>query len=514
MSVHEDNILILDFGSQVSQLIARRVRESSVYSEILPFNASIEEIKARQPKGLILSGGPSSVYDEDAPHPDPAVFDLGIPVLGICYGMQLITQHFDGRVDAARHREFGRAELCVDHSAGLFDGLGDETLVWMSHADRIEHLPDGFITIAHTDNAPVAAFADLERKVYGLQFHPEVVHSAEGRAMLENFAYTVCGCSGSWTMAGFVETEIARIREQVGDSKVICALSGGVDSSVAAVLVHRAIGDRLTCIFVNNGLLRQGEADKVVSTFRDHMGLQLIFAAQGDRFLDRLKGVTDPEQKRKLIGNTFIELFDEHAEEMTGVDFLVQGTLYPDVIESVSAKGPSATIKTHHNVGGLPEDMKFTLVEPFRELFKDEVRAIGRELGVPLEIIQRQPFPGPGLAIRILDEVTPERVALLQKADAIVLEEIKAAGLYEQIWQSFAVLLPTRTVGVMGDERTYENVVVLRAVNSVDGMTADWVHLPYELLGAISNRIINEVRGVNRVCYDISSKPPATIEWE
>ncbi|MBI5136028.1 MAG: glutamine-hydrolyzing GMP synthase [Nitrospirae bacterium] len=514
MSVHEDNILILDFGSQVTQLIARRVRESSVYSEILPFNVPIGEIRAHNPKGLILSGGPASVYAPGAPHPDPRVFELGIPVLGICYGMQLITQHFGGKVEPASHREFGRAELRIDQPAGLFDGLGAETLVWMSHGDRIARQPEGFTTIAHTDNAPVAAFADLARRVYGLQFHPEVVHTAEGRAMLENFAYNVCGCKPTWTMAGFVETEIARIREQVGGGKVICALSGGVDSSVAAVLVHKAIGDQLTCVFVNNGLLRTGEAEKVVATFRDHMGMNLVFADEADRFLGKLKGVSDPERKRKIIGNTFIEVFDHHAERMTGVGFLVQGTLYPDVIESVSAKGPSATIKTHHNVGGLPEDLKFTLVEPFRELFKDEVRAIGRELGVPMEIIQRQPFPGPGLAIRILEEVTPERVALLQKADAIVLEEIKAAGLYERIWQSFAVLLPTKTVGVMGDERTYENVVVLRAVHSVDGMTADWVHLPYELLGTISNRIINEVRGVNRVCYDISSKPPATIEWE
>jgi len=514
MSVHEDNILILDFGSQVTQLIARRIRESSVYSEILPFNTPIDEIRAHEPKGIILSGGPASVYAENAPHPDPAVFDLGVPVLGICYGMQVITQHFGGRVDAASHREFGRAELQIDQAAGLFDGLGSQTLVWMSHGDRIHDLPDSFATIAHTDNAPVAAFADLERRVYGLQFHPEVVHTAEGRLMLENFAFTICGCSGSWTMANFVETEIQAVRDQVGDAKVICALSGGVDSSVAAVLVHKAIGDQLTCIFVNNGLLRQGEAEKVVSTFRDHMGLNLIFADEGERFLTRLHGVEDPEKKRKLIGNTFIEVFDDEAHKLQGVKFLVQGTLYPDVIESVSVGGPSATIKTHHNVGGLPEDMQFSLIEPFRELFKDEVRAIGREMGVPMEIIQRQPFPGPGLAIRILGDVTEERVELLQKADFIVLEEIKAAGLYEQIWQSFAVLLPTKTVGVMGDERTYENVVVLRAVNSVDGMTADWVHLPYELLGTISNRIINEVRGVNRVCYDISSKPPATIEWE
>ncbi|MDH5525955.1 MAG: glutamine-hydrolyzing GMP synthase [Nitrospirota bacterium] len=514
MAVHEDNILILDFGSQYTQLIARRIREFNVYSEILPCTATLDEIKSKQPKGIILSGGPSSVYAKDAPKPDFGLFDLGVPVLGICYGMQLITDHFGGHVAAATHREFGRAELTIDHAAGLFDTLGGHSTVWMSHGDRIDRQPEGFVPIAHTANAPVAAFWNEQRRVWGLQFHPEVVHTPDGTTMLENFAFTISGCKPSWTMSNFVESEIARIREQVGASQVICALSGGVDSSVAAVLVHKAIGDQLTCVFVNNGLLRKGEAEKVVATFRDHMGMKLVFADEADRFMKRLAGVTDPEQKRKIIGNVFIDIFDAEAAKRDDVDFLVQGTLYPDVIESISFKGPSATIKTHHNVGGLPEDMKFSLIEPFRELFKDEVRAIGRELGVPHEIISRQPFPGPGLGIRILGEVTAERVALLQEADAIVLEEVKAAGLYESIWQSFAVLLPVKSVGVMGDERTYENAVVLRAVNSVDGMTADWVHLPYDLLANISNRIINEVRGINRVCYDISSKPPGTIEWE
>jgi GMP synthase (glutamine-hydrolysing) len=517
MTVHEDNILVLDFGSQYTQLIARRIRECAVYSEILPCDAPIDQIRAFAPKGIVLSGGPASVYAPGAPMPDFGVFDLGVPVLGICYGMQLITRHFGGDVGAAGAREFGRSDLVIDKAAGLFDGLGERATVWMSHGDRIDQPPDGFSTIAHTANAPVAAFADLTRRIYGLQFHPEVVHTPEGAAMLENFAFSVCGAKPTWTMASFVEEQTARIRERVGDAGVICALSGGVDSSVAAVLVHRAVGDRLTCVFVDNGLLRAGEADKVVTTFRDHLGLRLIAVDAAERFLTRLKGVTDPEEKRKAIGGTFIDVFHDEAARLSDerhVRFLVQGTLYPDVIESVSFKGPSATIKTHHNVGGLPEDLKFDLIEPFRELFKDEVRAIGRELGVPHEIITRQPFPGPGLAIRILGEVTPKRVALLQKADTIVLEEVRAAGLYEHIWQSFAVLLPVRSVGVMGDERTYENAVVLRAVTSVDGMTADWAPLPYELLGTISNRIINEVRGVNRVCYDISSKPPSTIEWE
>ena len=514
MSVHEDNILVLDFGSQYTQLIARRVRECAVYSEILPCTATIEEIRAHNPKGIVLSGGPSSVYAEDAPRVAPEVFDMGVPVLGICYGMQLITEHFGGTVGEAHQREFGRAELNIDHTVGLLDNLTDNTVVWMSHGDRIDKAPEGFKTIAHTGSAPVAAFANEARRVYGLQFHPEVVHTAEGEILLENFAYNLCGCKPSWTMASFVEQQIAQIKETVGDGQVICALSGGVDSSVAAVLVHRAIGDQLTCIFVDNGLLRTGEADKVVATFRDHMGLKLIHAQESKRFLDALQGVTDPEAKRKTIGGNFIEVFDECAGKLSDAAFLVQGTLYPDVIESVSFKGPSATIKTHHNVGGLPEDLKFSLIEPFRELFKDEVRAIGAELGVSKDILQRQPFPGPGLAIRVLGEVTPERLDVLRQADSIVLQEIKTAGLYEQIWQSFAVLLPTKTVGVMGDERTYENVCVLRAVHSVDGMTADWVHLPYEVLGTISNRIINEVRGINRVCYDISSKPPGTIEWE
>jgi len=514
MTVHEDNILVLDFGSQYTQLIARRIRECRVYSEILPCDAPIEQVRAFAPKGIVLSGGPASVYAPGAPMVDPGVFDLGVPILGICYGMQLVTRHFGGEVGAAGHREFGRADLIIDKPAGLFDALGERTTVWMSHGDRIDRAPDGFTTIAHTTNAPVAAFADLNRRIYGLQFHPEVVHTPEGSAMLENFAFSVCGARPTWTMASFVEEQTTRIREKVGGAGVICALSGGVDSSVAAVLVHRAVGDRLTCVFVDNGLLRAGEADKVVATFRDHLGLKLVKVDAADRFLTKLKGVTDPEAKRKAIGATFIDVFHDEAVKLSDVRFLVQGTLYPDVIESVSFKGPSATIKTHHNVGGLPEDLKFDLIEPFRELFKDEVRAIGRELGVPEEIITRQPFPGPGLAIRILGEVTPDRVALLQRADTIVLEEVRAAGLYERIWQSFAVLLPVQSVGVMGDERTYENVVVLRAVTSVDGMTADWAQLPYELLGTISNRIINEVRGVNRVCYDISSKPPSTIEWE
>jgi GMP synthase (glutamine-hydrolysing) len=514
MPVHEDNILVLDFGSQYTQLIARRVRECAVYSEILPFNAPLAEIRAFGPRGIVLSGGPSSVYAEGAPLPDAGIFELGVPILGICYGMQLITRHFGGEVGAAGRREFGRAELTVDRPAGLFDALGPSLTVWMSHGDRIERSPEGFVTIAHTDSAPVAAFAHEGRRVYGVQFHPEVVHTPDGTAMLENFAFGVCGVKPTWSMASFVEAETERIRERAGNAGVICALSGGVDSSVAAVLVHRAVGERLSCVFVNNGLLRAGEAERVVATFRDRMGLKLVYVDASKRFLSRLAGVTDPEAKRKLIGATFIDVFHDEAARLEGVRFLVQGTLYPDVIESVSFKGPSATIKTHHNVGGLPEDLKFELIEPFRELFKDEVRAIGRELGVPHEIITRQPFPGPGLAIRILGEVTPERVALLQRADAIVLEEVRAAGLYEQIWQSFAVLLPVQTVGVMGDERTYESVVVLRAVTSMDGMTADWVHLPYDLLGTISNRIINEVRGVNRVCYDISSKPPSTIEWE
>jgi GMP synthase (glutamine-hydrolysing) len=513
--IHSERILILDFGSQYTQLIARRVREAEVYCEIFPFNAGLEKIKAFRPKGLILSGSPSSVYDPGAPLIDKAHFELGIPVLGICYGMQLQTHILGGVVAKSQKREYGRAELTVQQSGGLFTGFGEggKAIVWMSHGDRIEKMPAGFVPIAHTDNSPTAAMADIRKKFYGVQFHPEVVHTPQGSRILRNFVYEICGCRPSWTMASFVDYSVGEIRKTVGDKKIICGLSGGVDSSVAAVMVNKAVGKQLTCIFVNNGVLRKNEAEKVQQTFND-MGLNLMYVDASARFLDKLKGVEDPEKKRKIIGNTFIEIFDQAAHDVGGAEFLVQGTLYPDVIESVSFKGPSAVIKSHHNVGGLPEKMKLKLVEPLRELFKDEVRAIGRELGMPADIIERQPFPGPGLAIRILGEVTEPRLFILREADVIVIEEIKKAGLYKDIWQSFAVLLPIKTVGVMGDERTYENVVAIRAVTSQDGMTADWARLPYDLMGAISSRIINEVKGVNRVVLDISSKPPSTIEWE
>ncbi len=520
--IHSERILILDFGSQYTQLIARRVREARVYCEIFPFNAGLDKIRAFRPKGLILSGGPSSVYDSGAPLIDRAHLELGVPVLGICYGMQLLTHVLGGQVAKSTKREYGRAELIIDNAAGLFTGIGSkpetqnskpETVVWMSHGDRIEKMPAGFSTIAHTDNSPTAAMADEKKKFYGVQFHPEVAHTPQGVQILRNFVYTICSCEPTWTMASFVDYSVGEIRKAVGDQQALCGLSGGVDSSVAAVLVHQAIGKQLTCIFVNNGVLRKDEAEKVQHTFKD-MGLNLKYVDASEQFLARLKGVEDPEKKRKIIGNTFIEVFEKEAQVAGGAAFLVQGTLYPDVIESVSFKGPSAIIKSHHNVGGLPEKMKLKLIEPLRELFKDEVRAIGRELRMPDDIIGRQPFPGPGLAIRILGEVTGPRLAILREADAIVIEEIKKAGLYNEIWQSFAVLLPVKTVGVMGDERTYENVVAIRAVTSQDGMTADWAKIPYEILGIMSNRIINEVKGVNRVVYDISSKPPSTIEWE
>jgi GMP synthase (glutamine-hydrolysing) len=514
--IHSERILILDFGSQYTQLIARRVREARVYCEIFPFNTGIEKIKAFKPKGLILSGGPSSVYDAGAPLVGKEVLEFGVPVLGICYGMQLLTHILGGVVAKSQKREYGRAELNVHKDEGLFAGIGKgacRTIVWMSHGDRIEKMPGGFSAIAHTDNSPTAAMMDEKGRYFGVQFHPEVAHTPQGTQILRNFVYEICRCKPSWTMASFVDYSIGEIRKTVGNKQAVCGLSGGVDSSVAAVLVHKAIGKQLTCIFVNNGVLRKDEAEKVQHTFKD-MGLNLKYVDASARFLDRLKGIEDPEKKRKIIGNTFIEVFEQEAHRVGGAEFLVQGTLYPDVIESVSFKGPSAVIKSHHNVGGLPEKMKLRLVEPLRELFKDEVRAIGRELRMPEDIIGRQPFPGPGLAIRILGEVTEPRLVILREADAIVIEEIKKAGLYRDIWQSFAVLLPIKTVGVMGDERTYENVVAIRAVTSQDGMTADWAKIPYELLGVMSNRIINEVKGVNRVVFDISSKPPSTIEWE
>lgn len=512
--IHTQKILILDFGSQYTQLIARRVREQKVYCEIHPYNIGIEKIKSFGGKGIILSGGPSSVYDKDAPVVDKGLFALGLPVLGVCYGMQLMTHLLGGVVAKAHRREYGRADVTLDDNSDLFKGLSGSEVVWMSHGDRIEKFPEGFSPIAHTDNSPVAAMKDANRRFYGVQFHPEVVHTPKGKEILWNFLFEICECKPAWTMGSFIDSQVKEIRERVGKKGVICGLSGGVDSAVTAVLIHKAIGDQLTCIFVDNGLLRAGEARKVEEVFRKHFHINLVAIDASDRFLNRLTGVEDPEKKRKIIGNEFIYLFEEEALKLKDIGFLAQGTLYPDVIESVSFKGPSATIKSHHNVGGLLDKMSLKLVEPMRELFKDEVRALGRELGMPDEVIDRQPFPGPGLAIRVLGEVTKERLEILRNADVIILDEIKKIGLYTKIWQAFAVLLPVKTVGVMGDERTYENVIALRAVESLDGMTADWVRLPYDLLAEISSRIINEVKGVNRVVYDISSKPPSTIEWE
>ena len=510
------HVLIVDFGSQVTQLIARRVRESGVYCEVHPYNRLGGGFLDRfDPRAIILSGGPSSVHWDDSPRAPQEVFDRGVPVLGICYGEQVICAQLGGAVESSESREFGRAEIEIVKESPLFAGLAAHETVWMSHGDRVEALPEGFAVIARSEGAPFAAIADERRKIYGVQFHPEVVHTPCGARILRNFTHQIAGLCGDWSMAAFREEEIAKIRAQVGTGKVICGLSGGVDSSVVAVLLHEAIGDQLTCVFVDTGLMRLNEADEVVSLFRDHYNIPLVSVDAGDEFLGALDGVSDPEKKRKIIGGLFIDIFEREAKAVGGADFLAQGTLYPDVIESVSFDGgPSVTIKSHHNVGGLPERMNMQLVEPLRELFKDEVRALGRELGLDERFVARHPFPGPGLAIRIPGTITPERVAILQKADAIYLDEIKKAGLYDDIWQAFAVLLPVRTVGVMGDERTYDHVLALRAVTSTDGMTADYYPFDHKVLGRISTRIINEVRGVNRVVYDVTSKPPGTIEWE
>ena len=510
MSSAVETVLVLDFGSQYTQLIARRIRETSVYSEVVPFNTPLDTIRQYNARGIVLSGGPDSVYEEGAPACDPRIYDLGIPILGVCYGMQLLAKDLGGKVVPGAEREYGARDIQIVDQSCLLEGL---KRVWMSHGDRILEPPPDFRVTAQSDTA-MAAMENPGKKIFGIQFHPEVTHTHNGTALLRRFIFDICGCHGSWTMGSFIERAIARIRDQVGTGRAICAISGGVDSTVAATLVSKAIGDRLTGVFVNNGLLRKNEFEKVLSILRNNLHLNVRGIDAAERFLNLLAGVTDPEKKRKIIGGEFIRVFEEEAKAMGSVDFLVQGTVYPDVIESVSVKGPSQTIKSHHNVGGLPDRMHLKLVEPLRELFKDEVRRVGHELGLPEEMVWRQPFPGPGLGVRIMGEVTREGVRLLQEADDILVSEIKRAGLYRDIWQSFGILLPVKSVGVMGDNRTYDHTLAIRAVHSTDGMTADWVKLPYEVLDTISNRIVNEVKGINRVVYDVTSKPPATIEWE
>ncbi len=511
---HQQSILILDFGSQYTQLIARRIRESKVYSEIHAHNFALDKIKELNPTGIILSGGPMSVYEEDSPKVNPEIFNLGIPILGICYGLQLITTNFGGKVEAAKSREYGKANIELVDEDELLLGVNDGSVIWMSHGDYVTDMPNGFAVTAKTENSPLCAISDPKRKIYGVQFHPEVAHTQFGKRILDNFIFEICGCKADWTPEHFITEEIEEVKAKVGSKKVICALSGGVDSSVAAILIHKAVGEQLVCIHVDHGLMRKNESEAIIKMFDDHYNLHVIHIDASELFLSRLAGVTEPEKKRKIIGNSFIEVFETEAKKFSDAEFLVQGTLYPDVIESVSVKGQSVTIKTHHNVGGLPDRMNLKLIEPFRELFKDEVRAIGRELGLPEMFIKRHPFPGPGLAVRVLGEITKERLDILREADDIFISALHEFNLYDKIWQAFAVLLPVQTVGVMGDCRTYENVVALRAVTSTDGMTADWFRFDGDFLENVSNKIIRSVRGVNRVVYDISSKPPATIEWE
>jgi GMP synthase (glutamine-hydrolysing) len=511
---HEEAILIIDFGSQYTQLIARRVREANVYSEIYPHTITLAQISKLQPSGIILSGGPMSVYDEGAPHIDSGILKLNIPVVGICYGLQFISLSLGGKVEPADDREYGKALLRIKSESPIFENVKKESVVWMSHGDYLDSPPEDFTVIASSDHSPVCAISNEKLKIYGLQFHPEVMHTEEGEKIIHNFLFNICGCKGDWTTGSFIERKIKEISETVGDSKVICALSGGVDSTVAAVLVEKAVGKNLTCIHINTGMMRKNESENVLKMFEEKFRLSVIYIDASERFLTKLTEVADPETKRKFIGNTFIEVFEEEASKIQDVKFLVQGTLYPDVIESVSVKGASTTIKTHHNVGGLPEKMQLGLIEPFRDLFKDEVRKVGRELGIPEDFIVRHPFPGPGLAVRIVGIITKPKLDILREADDIFISEIKAAGLYNEIWQAFAVLLSIQSVGVMGDARTYENVLALRAVTSADGMTADWYRFKQDFLAAVSNKIINKVRGINRVVYDISSKPPSTIEWE